>query len=63
MEVEVNRELCEANGVCEGLAPEVFHLDDAEELQVRGQVGPEEQERVRKAVQMCPKGALSIREQ
>lgn len=60
MEVEVGRELCEANGVCVGLAPEVFSLDDDEVLHVRGHVEPNEEERVRKAVRLCPKGALSI---
>ena len=32
MELKVDRDLCEANAVCCGLAPDVFELDDDEQL-------------------------------
>ncbi len=38
MRVVVDRDLCEANGVCAGLAPEVFDLDDEDYLHI---VAPE----------------------
>ena len=34
MRVAVDRDLCEANGVCAGLAPEVFDLDDEDYLHI-----------------------------
>lgn len=62
MEVSVDTSLCEANGVCVGLAPSVFALDDEEMLQITQPVSdPAAQERVAKAVARCPKGALSTR--
>lgn len=62
MQVSVDTSLCEANGVCVGLAPSVFSLDDDEMLQVDQPVSdPAVQDRVTKAVARCPKGALSAR--
>ncbi|GAB2673180.1 ferredoxin [Saccharopolyspora gloriosae] len=60
MEIGVRPELCEANGVCVGLAPGVFELDEDEQLQIRRPIPDEKVERVTKAVQLCPKGALFI---
>lgn len=60
MEVDVDPRLCEANGVCVGLAPEVFALDEEEALRVRQPVTAAQVERVSKAVQRCPKGALRV---
>ena len=34
MRVAVDRDRCEANGVCAGLAPEVFDLDDEDYLHI-----------------------------
>ena len=34
MEITVDRDLCEANAVCCGLAPAVFELDDDDNLVV-----------------------------
>ena len=42
MRVTVDRDLCEANGVCAGLVPAVFFLDDDDELHItEGEVPPE----------------------
>lgn len=61
MEISVDPDLCEANGVCVGLAPAVFSLDDDEMLHIRQPASDSpEMERVSKAVQLCPKGALSV---
>ena len=35
MRVILDRDLCESNGVCEGLAPEVFRINDDDELDKR----------------------------
>ena len=55
--------LCESNGVCEGLVPEVFRINDDDELDLL-QERPDESLRakVQDAVRSCPKQALSIEE-
>jgi ferredoxin len=59
--VAVDRAACEANAVCVGIAPEVFDLDDADVLHVvLPNPPPELLERVRRAVDACPKVALSL---
>lgn len=61
MRVEVDRDLCESNAVCVGLAPDVFALDDEDLAVVRtGEVPAERTDDVRTAVQLCPKIALSM---
>jgi len=63
MRVTVDRDLCEANGVCAGLVPEVFRLDDDDELHITaGEVPPGLADEVRHAVQSCPKTALGLSE-
>jgi ferredoxin len=60
MQLTVDRDLCEANGVCCALAPDVFDLDDDEELVISQPFAPERLERVEKAVARCPKNALAL---
>lgn len=62
MKLNVDYDLCEANGVCESLAPEVFRLDDNEDLQVDETRVEASAEQVRRAVAGCPKQALSLDE-
>jgi ferredoxin len=63
MRVTVDRDLCEANGVCAGLVPEVFRLDDDDELHIaEGDVPPQLADQVRLAVNSCPKTALRLAE-
>ena len=63
MRVTVDRDLCEANGVCAGLVPGVFQLDDEDELHIAdGDVPPDLASGVRHAVQSCPKTALRLAE-
>ncbi|MFI0355530.1 ferredoxin [Actinomadura sp. 9N407] len=63
MKVSVDPLVCEANAVCVGLAPEVFDLDDDDELQVLMPDVPADQaDRVRHAVRSCPKAALALEE-
>ncbi len=61
MKIEVAWGLCESNGVCMGIIPEVFHLDDQDMLHVlQPEVTPENEEQVRDAVRQCPRQAISI---
>ncbi|TMR16292.1 ferredoxin [Nonomuraea turkmeniaca] len=63
MKVKVDELVCEANAVCMGLAPEVFDVDDDDQLHILLPEPPLElQDRVRHAVRSCPKAALSIEE-
>jgi ferredoxin len=62
MQVQVDPELCEANGRCVLAAPELFELDD-DEIQQIAQPGPAaDRERVRRAVNACPLNALTLLE-
>ncbi len=59
--VEVNYDQCESNGLCEALAPDVFRLDDDDNLQVdNSTVTQENRQRIQRAVAACPKSALRI---
>jgi ferredoxin len=61
MRVTVDRDLCEANGVCAGLVPVVFDLDDDDYLHIRVAEVPESATAmVRQAVGSCPKMALRL---
>lgn len=60
MEVRVDRDRCEANGVCVGIAPDIFDLDDDEELIISAAVPPVDREAdVRSAIAQCPRAALT----
>lgn len=53
--------LCESNGVCMGIIPEVFDLDDQDYLHVLSdEVTPENEQQLREAVRQCPRQAISI---
>jgi ferredoxin len=61
--IEVDWDLCESNGVCMGIIPEVFQLGDDDMLSVlQDEVTPEIEDRVREAVRQCPRQAISITE-
>ena len=62
MEVKVDFDRCEANGVCVGIAPDVFDIDDDENLIVTQPVGddPETQALMKEAVSQCPRAALTL---
>jgi ferredoxin len=63
MRIEVDWDLCESNGVCMGIIPEVFHLGEDDMLTVlQPEVTPETESRVRDAVRQCPRQAISIKE-
>jgi ferredoxin len=59
--VKADFDLCESNGICAGLAPDVFELDDDDYLVILTEdVTPENESRIQQAVASCPKAALSI---
>ena len=58
--IEVDWGLCESNGVCMGIIPEVFQLEDDDTLTVlQEEVTPENEEQVLDAVRQCPRQATS----
>lgn len=61
MKVTVDHDLCEANAVCAGLAPEVFDVDDDDHLHILlPDVPAPLADSVRRAVASCPKTALRL---
>lgn len=63
MKVTVDKLMCEANAVCAQLVPEVFFVDEEDELTIlSSEVRPELADRVREAVRCCPKMALQLEE-
>lgn len=54
---------CESNAVCAGLVPEVFEVDDNDDLNILVDEIPDHLlEGVRHAVRSCPKAALRLAE-
>ncbi|MFC9972355.1 ferredoxin [Spirillospora sp. NPDC050679] len=63
MRVRVDPLVCEANAVCVGLAPDVFDLNDDDELEILlPEVPADQADKVRHAVRSCPKAALALDE-
>jgi len=63
MRVKVDHEVCEANAVCAGLVPEVFEVDDEDNLHILvTDIPPGLADRVGHAVRSCPKAALELEE-
>lgn len=66
MKIKLDRELCEANGMCMDECPEVFRLDDSDWLHVdetaasRATGDGELRERLEQAARRCPRQALEL---
>ncbi|MEU1997600.1 ferredoxin [Nocardia gamkensis] len=61
MRIQVDYRACESNGICMGIIPEVFELDDKDQLHVlRPEVTPDVESPVRDAVAQCPRAAISL---
>ena len=61
MKIKVDYDLCESNALCEALAPDVFELDDDDNLQLKVEETTDESiEAVNKAVAACPRAAISL---
>lgn len=63
MKIKVDFDLCESNGVCEAMAPDIFELDDNNWLVVKtDEVTDENRNAVNRAVQGCPRAAITLAE-
>lgn len=61
MRIVVDESLCEANGFCESLAPDVFEIGTSDVVHVAdGEVPEHLKIDVAAAVDQCPKAALRI---
>ncbi len=61
MKISVDYDLCEANAICVEQAPEVFRVDDEDNIHVLIEdPGENLREKVEAAVRLCPRQALSI---
>jgi ferredoxin len=61
MRVVVDYDLCESNAICMAVAPEVFEVDDDDNLNLLQEEPPEElRGKVEEAVRRCPKQALAL---
>jgi ferredoxin len=61
--VIVDFDLCESNGVCMRVAPEVFEVRDDNFLYILQEEPPDElRQRVEDAIMQCPTQAISIAE-
>jgi ferredoxin len=59
--VEVDFGLCESNGVCMGIIPEVFHLDEEDYLHIlQDEVTAENEQQINEAVRQCPRQAIAV---
>lgn len=65
MKVIVDRQRCDGNGVCMGIAPEVFDVDDDLYLHIAENIpeDPELRARVRQSITSCPILALKLVEE
>jgi len=63
MKVQVNAEICAGFGICTGIAPHVFEIhDDGYAVVLVSEVGPEDEDAMRRAADQCPARAISISE-
>ena len=63
MRVVVDFDVCESNAICMRTAPEVFLVDDDDNLQILQENPPEElRAKVELAVRSCPKQAITLEE-
>jgi ferredoxin len=61
MKIVVDWELCESNLVCVGYCPEVFEVNDKDELIIhKDELAGADREDLELAVRFCPRGALTL---
>ena len=63
MKIVVDYDLCEANARCMEVAPDIFKVDEEDNLHILIE-GPSEDRRkdVEEAVRLCPRQAITIQE-
>ena len=63
MRVEVDRDRCEGNAVCVGIAPDLFDLDDEDYAVMKVDEIPADQEELpEQSIAECPRAALLRRD-
>jgi len=63
MKIKVDYDLCESNALCEAMAPDVFEVDDNDDLQLKTDETTDQNiENVKRAVAACPRAAISLAE-
>ena len=62
MRVVVDRDRCEGNAICVGIAPDLFELDDDDYVTVTNPIPADEVALAVQAIADCPRAALSRRD-
>lgn len=63
MKIEVDLALCRSYGLCAGVAPDVFELDEEGVLQLlKSDVDEDRRSEMEEAAMMCPTQAISLSE-
>ena len=63
MKIVVDFDKCDSNGVCCGVAPDLFELDDQNFLVIKQEEpGEDQRASLEEAVRGCPTEAISIEE-
>jgi ferredoxin len=61
MKIVVDYDLCEANALCMGAAPEVFRVEEDDTMTVLIEApGEELRSKVEEAARLCPRQAITI---
>ncbi|HJO22690.1 MAG: ferredoxin [Myxococcota bacterium] len=61
MKIRVDRDLCEANAICQGCAPAVFRVEEDDTLTLLiEEVSDDLAKAVAEAIRLCPRQALQI---
>jgi ferredoxin len=60
MKVSVDQEVCIGSGNCQATAPDIFVVKDVKSHVKVGQVPEAQEDKVKKAMEECPSGAISI---
>ncbi len=63
MKIIVDFELCESNAICVDVAPEIFHINEQDELEILLEApGEKLRSKVEESVRLCPRQAISVEE-
>lgn len=60
MNVKVDQDMCIGSGNCEATAPEIFVVKNGKSHVKVSNVPADQEDKVKKAVDGCPSGAISI---
>lgn len=60
MKVDVDMDLCQAHGECAFAAPEVFELDDEDQLHWVAEPDESLRDKVQQAAKNCPVSAIQV---